>query len=65
MFLKIYDVDYFIFYDDNSTDNTNNVIYDILPKEKIIIFFINKSSYNSSKYIETLHKGHKNFPFEQ
>ena len=34
---KDYPVDYFIFYDDNSTDNTNNVIYDILPKEKIII----------------------------
>jgi hypothetical protein len=34
---KNYPVDYFIFYDDNSTDNTNDVIYDILPKEKIII----------------------------
>lgn len=34
---KNYPVDYFIFYDDNSTDNTNNIIYDFLPKEKVII----------------------------
>ena len=34
---KNYPVDYFIFYDDNSTDNTNNIIYDLLPKEKVII----------------------------
>lgn len=34
---KSYPVDYFIFYDDNSTDNTNNIIYENLPKEKVII----------------------------
>jgi hypothetical protein len=34
---KNYPVDYFIFYDDNSTDDTINVIYSILPKDKVII----------------------------
>lgn len=34
---KNYSVDYFIFYDDNSTDDTINIINKHLPSEKVII----------------------------
>ena len=35
---KSYPVDYFIFYDDNSSDNTLSVIQNILPKENEVKF---------------------------
>jgi hypothetical protein len=43
---KSYPVDYFIFYDDNSSDNTLSVIQNILPKEKIIIINDNLDKFN-------------------
>ena len=43
---KNYEVDYFIFYNDNSTDNTVDVIYDNLPEEKIIIINDNLPEFN-------------------
>lgn len=43
---KNYKVDYFIFYDDNSTDNTVDVIKSILPKNKVVILNHNLKSFN-------------------
>jgi hypothetical protein len=41
-----YEVDYFIFYNDNSTDNTINVINKLLPKEKVVIVNDNLEKFN-------------------
>ena len=43
---KKYDVDYYIFYDDNSTDDTVNVINSFLPEDKVIIINHNLPSFN-------------------
>ena len=43
---KNYEVDYFIFYNDNSTDNTVDVIRKFLPEEKIIIINDNLTEFN-------------------
>jgi hypothetical protein len=53
---KKYEVDYYIFYDDNSTDNTIDVIYEILPNNKVIIINDNlpefNEGYNRQKMID-------------
>lgn len=43
---KNYPIDYFIFYDDKSTDNTIEVIYKHLPKTKVIILNDNLEKFN-------------------
>lgn len=43
---KKYNVDYFIFYNDNSTDDTVNVIKSFLPEDKVIIINHNLPSFN-------------------
>jgi hypothetical protein len=43
---KSYPIDYFIFYDDKSTDNTIEVIYKHLPKTKVIILNDNLEKFN-------------------
>ena len=49
-----YKVDYFIFYNDNSTDETVDVIYDLLPEEKIIILNHNLESFNEGYQRQTM-----------
>lgn len=51
---KKYDVDYFIFYDDNSTDNTLEVINHFLPKEKIVIINHKLFSFNEGYQRQTM-----------
>jgi hypothetical protein len=43
-----YPIDIFIFYDDNSTDNSVELIYDILGKDRVIIINDNLPSFNES-----------------
>jgi len=43
---KNYNVDYYIFYNDNSTDDTVGVINSFLPKEKVMIINHNLPSFN-------------------
>jgi len=45
-----YEVDYYIFYDDNSTDDTVETIYNILPKEKVIIINDKLPEFNEGYY---------------
>jgi hypothetical protein len=49
-----YKVDYFIFYNDKSTDETVDVIYDLLPEEKIIIINHNLESFNEGYQRQTM-----------
>lgn len=45
---KNYPVDKFVFYDDNSTDSSVEIIHSILPKEKIIIINDKLTEFNES-----------------
>ena len=45
---KTYPVDLFIFYNDNSTDNSVNIIKEYLPSEKIIIVNDKLPTFNES-----------------
>ena len=45
---KTYPIDLFIFYDDNSTDNSVNIIKEYLPSEKIIIVNDKLPTFNES-----------------
>ena len=45
---KTYPIDLFVFYDDNSTDNSVNIIKEYLPSEKIIIINDKLPTFNES-----------------
>jgi hypothetical protein len=47
---KKYPIEKFIFYNDNSTDNTVDVIYKHLPRERVVVLNDNLPSFNESHH---------------